>query len=269
MVCLFETHTQWSKLWLFAVYRWLYYPVVYNKPLHGPPWTNQYLMECHRCFFLLLTWHFNRSMGFLYVRNPIFLNEKLIRSNRGEPIILLMENIPNNYLGGNKPCKSWGNFPTSTGAGFLNHQQYLCPPIEKGNNPSPAVSVNCKSESWDWPTSDRQKHVKPMWITFVWAFENWEWSAREENYYSFNYTSWFVSSYFPTSPSLFMFPTIHSPILHQPLLSPCACENWWRFIKVSSSLGAIIFCLAGGSAVLIRHLRRSQPTAVLGRRWHL
>ena len=83
---------------------------------------------------------------------------------------------------------------------FLNHQQYLCPPIEKGNNPSPAVSVNCRSESWDWPTSDRQKNVKPMWITFVWAFENWEWSAREENYCSFNYTSWFVSSYFPTSP---------------------------------------------------------------------
>lgn len=53
-------------------------------------------------FFLLLTWHFNRSMGFLYVRNPIFINEKLIRSNRGEPIILLMESIPNNYLGWNE-----------------------------------------------------------------------------------------------------------------------------------------------------------------------
>ena len=35
-----------------------------------------------------------------------------------------MEEIPNNHLGCKKPCKYWGKVPTSTGAGFLNHQQY-------------------------------------------------------------------------------------------------------------------------------------------------
>ena len=34
------------------------------------------------------------------------------------------EILRENHLGCIKPCEEWDKLPTSTGAGFLNHQQY-------------------------------------------------------------------------------------------------------------------------------------------------